>query len=198
VNGAGASAGNGLAFRCAAAARWLPRVLAASVLVAALLAARRIAPAAAAVGGFAWIGPLVVVVGAWFGLWIVRGGSEVWRVIRVTDEMLQFELGRHRTRLPLDQIQALSWQPPLAVRGRWLPAAAAIDSEGLEYRIPALLSNGSDAIRELLRCSGRRDLATWAETLALERRMGRAAGLTIAGYAGSAAVLSAGFAFFLR
>jgi len=198
VSGATGAEANGPEFRCGRAARWLPRVLGASILVAAILAARRVSPAAATLGEFTWIGPVVVLVGAWLGLWTVRGGSEVHRVIRVTPDALQFEIARRRTRLPFDEIRALGWQPPFAARGRWLPATAAIDSEGREHRLPGLLTDGTSLIRQLLLRSGRRDLSTWAETLGLERKMGRARGLTVAGYAGSAAVVSAGLAFFLR
>ena len=66
------------AFRCGRAARWLPRVLAAAVLVAALLAAFRFDPESA-LEQSKLLRNLVAVLGGGLALWIVKTGAEVSR-----------------------------------------------------------------------------------------------------------------------
>ena len=76
--------------------------------------------------------------------------------------------------------------------------AAIVDRHGARWRLPALLRDGDRLIDELVRRTGRHDLAVWAETLHLRRRMGRATIVTAAGYCAGLAFLVASAIFYLR
>jgi len=182
-------------FRCGAAARWLPRCLAAAILVGALLASYRVGPKAHA-AGWSYAGPLVVVAGAAAALWILRKGAELRTGLVPVEEGLEFVDGRRRTLLRWKEIDSLSYAPPFSTGRYWLPAAVLGDRDGRGWRISALTSDGTELIGELLRRASRSDLDAWADALQLDRRMARPGRSVLCGYAVAAAVLSAALGFY--
>jgi hypothetical protein len=188
--------GGELCFRCDVLARWLPRLLAATVLVATLLASFRLesarTPAVFRARYF------VVLVGAVCALWIVRQGGELRVRLRLVGDALIFEDGRRRSRLPFDQIDSLSYAPPFSVVRSWLPATLLFDRQGRSWRVSALLRSGDHLIAELVRRTGRHDLQVWSETLRLEGRMGRASIAIGTGYLVGVTILAAALVFYLR
>jgi hypothetical protein len=184
-------------WRCGPAARWLPRSLAASILVSALLAADRIAPQ---IGRSGWsvFGPALVLLGGLLALGIVRQGGEIRRTVTLAGDTVVFRDRSRRFELPLDRVEALSWEPSFAVRRNWIPALALIDRDGSRWRIPAFVADGGRLIAELVQRSGRNDLEAWADALQLERRMSRPGRRLLIGYVSAAAVLAVGLLFYLR
>jgi hypothetical protein len=183
-------------FGCPLPALWLPRLLAAVVLVAALLASYRIGTGLS-VSGFP-ARHVVVLLGAAIALWIVRQAGELRTEVRLTVDALVFARGARESRLRLEEIQSLSYDPPFAVQGLWLPAAALIDRDGRRWRLSAMLAGGDRLIGQLLRRTGRHDLEVWAETHHLRRRMGRTVLRQAAGYLVVSVVLAAALVFYFR
>ena len=80
------------AYRCGAAARWLPRALAGSLLAAAVVATNRVDPELV-ISGSPGFRTAVVVLAAILAVWILRQGSEVRLRIEVHERDLLFEFG---------------------------------------------------------------------------------------------------------
>jgi len=184
-----------LRFRCGPLARWLPRILAGAVLVAALLAVQRIERR----GSVGLQAPLLIAVaGAILALWVVRQGSEVHIEIEVDDEGLTFQRGVHRSELPFTAIESLTWAPSFSLTRTWVPGCVLLDDAGRHWRLSALLRQGDHLVAEIVRRAQREDLATWAGERALERHMGRRTVFVALGYAGAAAILVVALAFYWR
>ncbi len=168
-------------YRCSAAARWLPRVLAGSLLTCALAIGRTLDPGRQVPisGG---VGLLVAVAGAFLALQIVRGGSEVRAVISLHDLGVEFAAGEHKLTLPWSSIRSLDFVPPFLSLRRWLPAGRLIDDESRPWRLPALLEDGDRLIEDLLDRADRSDLRSWSEARGVGRKMGRAVPYLVAGY----------------
>jgi hypothetical protein len=183
-------------YRCARAARWLPRVLAGSVLAAAMLASFRIDPRVDAMG---W-GPVrtfVVLGGAVVALLILRKGAEVRTVVELDGEAVTFRQGGREASLPHRDLDSLEYAPPLSASRHWLPAAVLVDRWGKAWRLSAVLERGDRLIERLAAVTGRSDLESWIEALRLRRRMGRAGRLCLIGYLAAAAILAGGLVFYL-
>jgi len=180
-------------FACGLAARWLPRVLAGSLLVAALLAAERLQLAESVPQARA-IRYGVVLIGALLALGTVRRGAEVRQVVEIGGQSVVFrERGRERE-LRFDEIDRWVWAPPFSRSRFWLPAAMLVDRSGRAWRLPALLGNGGRLIALLVRRAGRHDLEVWAETLRLPTRMGRPRVVAASGYGIALLALAIGLA----
>jgi hypothetical protein len=184
-------------YRCATAARWLPRALAGSVLAATVLAAFRFDPyEVLSVTRFLRAG--LSLLGAILALWVVKKGAEVRTVFVLAGEEMVVRHGSRSYGLRLEEIERLDFEPPFAVTRTWLPALIVHDRFGQPWRVSALIENGSRFVEDLLRRVGRSDLETWAATLHLESKMARA-GLRVAvGYATAAIILAAGIAYYLH
>ena len=165
------SHGTDVVYRCGTAARWLPRTVAGTVLVAGLLAVGRL-DAGRAVPGAHTFRALLIVATAIAALWIVRKGAEVRLQVRVDDTALTFEWGRSSVSLPLDKIDAIRYEPPFGASRNWLPAAVLVDRDGREWRLSALLGSGDRLVDDIVRLGGREGLATWAA----EHHVGREGG----------------------
>jgi len=184
-------------FRCGAAARWLPRVLAGSVLATAMFVAMRPGPASAVLGAREFRAGLVIMAGV-VALWVVRKGGEVRIEVGLGRNGLVLSRGPHRTELAYDEIDGLRYEAPFGTSKSWLPAVVLTDRRGAAWRLSSLLDRGGDLIDDLLQLSGRQDLHAWADALRIRRRMagsGRRVGL---GYGGACVVLLAGVIFYLR
>ncbi|MCP3918558.1 MAG: hypothetical protein GY711_23675 [bacterium] len=168
-------------FRCRRAAVWLARALAASVLVAAALAASRIDPA----GVFAVSGSvrsMVLALGGLLGWVVLRQGAELRTVVTVKHDALEFDTGKKQVELSFDDVESIGFAHPMGEARIWLPALTLDARHERRWRISALISGGDELLRELLARSAREDLATWDKTLYLSRRMSRAGRWTAAGY----------------
>ena len=128
-------------FRCTAAARWLPRTLAASTLVSAMILSTRIYPGVADMG-WSHTRTLVVVVGATLALGIVRSGGMVRAEFSLAAEFLRLRIGRHERVLPYEQVVSMIYETPFVKPREWLPALVLIDRFGKRWRIPSLLADG--------------------------------------------------------
>jgi hypothetical protein len=192
TNGAG-----GTSYRCGAAARWLPMALAAGALATGFLAGERLvrAQGLAFGGGIRWV---VVGAGAALALWVLKAGSEARLILTVDAQGLHFKYGRQGAGLAFEAIDRLDWEPPLARSRMLFPALLLRDRYGRDWRLPVVLEAGPAALRALLDRSAREDLATWAETLALERRMGQSPLVVAAGYALAALMPLAAAVFYFR
>jgi hypothetical protein len=182
-------------FRCGLAARWLPRALGGAVLAAATLAALRL--------GLQGDHPLLIyvrnfsaLVGALLALWIVRKGAEVRRAIEVGDDGLSFVYRSRRAVLRFEEIVRLGYAAPFAHERNWLPAMLVHDRNRQSWRVPAVVRDGDRLMALFLETTGRSDLETWANTLALSRRMAASGRRVAIGYALAAAVLLAGLLYY--
>lgn len=184
-------------FRCGLAARWLPRVLAAAVLVAAVLAAFRVDPAEVLTAS-RYLRRGVALFGALAALWIVKKGAEVRTAVGIRGDQLVFRVGARSYELLIRDLERLEYETPFAVTRTWLPALVLRDRFGQPWRVSALISDGGTLIAELLRRTGRSDLATWSETLRLPRKMGQAGVRVAIGYAAAATIVAVGVAYYLH
>ncbi len=181
-------------YRCNLAARWLPRVLAAAILIGALVAGYRLADTAmGARFRFVLVGSAALI-----ALFVVRAGAEVRLAIRPQAEGLAFRLGRARSLLRYDRIDSLRFEGPFASGLRWIPTVVLISNRGDSWRIPALIADGEGLIDDLIRLSGREDLASWVDALGLKQRFRRVRSTLLAGYGAAAAIAAAGIVFYLR
>jgi len=176
-------------YAAGAAARWLPRAVAGALLAATMAGGLRIDPASSALAP--WIRAFVVLVGALAALAVVRRGSEVRARFAVDADGLVVRVGRHERRLPWRSMTRLEWLPPFAGARTWLPAFAVVDDAGRAWRVPAVVEDGDRLVDELVRRSGRNDLAAWAESQALRDRMARARSRVVIGYAVAALAFAA-------
>ncbi len=184
--------GNERWFRCAAAARWLPRVLAGCVLAAAMFFSfgRTTGPSL--------FGRAVVFAAALVALWIIRQGAELRTEVGLVEDAVIFGGGGRGIRLDLEKIDSIGYAPFFSSRARPLPAAVLIDRRGRSFRLPALLAHGDRLVELLVSRAGRDDLSAWVEARGVALRMGRATLLVTAGYVLSAATLIAGVVSYLR
>jgi hypothetical protein len=182
-------------YACGPAARWLPRVLAAAILVAAMLVAYRFDPHRSLTFARSLQG-ILVVLGAAIGLWIVRSGAELRVRVGLAREGVRFDYGRGAVTLAYDDVVRFDFESPLSSSRRLWPAAVLLDDRGRSWRLPALIGGGERLIRELVAASGRDDLESWAGSLGLARRMGHATALVAVGYTMAAAVVTAAIAFY--
>ncbi len=185
------------AYRCGAAARWLPRALAGSLLAAALVATNRVDPEFV-VSGSRGFRTAVIVLAAILAVWILRQGSEVRLRIEMDDRDLVFESGAQQSTLRLVDVESLRYDAPFGVSRYWLPATVLIDREGREWRLPALLEAGDRLVEEILQRCGKQDLETWAQALRIRSRMSRGDSRVRLGYATAAAILGAALVYYLH
>jgi hypothetical protein len=181
---------------CSAAARWLPRILAASLLAAGLLAAfhferRPNVPYASQFEAF------LVLVGGVLAFWVVKAGAEVRLRLRFEDGRLWFSYGGRSAALELRDIERFEYAAPFVAGRRWLAAAQIIDRGGAVWRVPALLANGGEWLDELLRRTGRSDLDAWAEALNLRERMSRAGRHLAIGYGVALGLIAVATVFYI-
>ena len=181
-------------YRCGLAARWLPRALAAAVLVAAVLAAFRFDPHEV-LSASRYLRNFLAVLGGALALWIVRKGGEVRTMFAVLDDELLIRHGMREYSLRLEDLDRLAYETPFAQSRTWLPALVLRDRFGQSWRVSAFLDGGGQFLEELLLRTGRSDLRSWAETLRLEEIMARAGRRVLIGYAASAAILAAGLLY---
>jgi hypothetical protein len=184
-------------YRCGLAARWLPRVLAAAVLVAAVLAAFRFDPYEVLTAS-KYLRKLVAVLGGVLALWIVRKGGEVRTAFAVGVEEMSVRHGSREYCLRLEDLDRLSYETPFAQSRTWLPALVLRDRFGQAWRVSSLLERGDRFLEELLVKTGRNDLRAWADTLQLGAVMAGAARRVLVGYLVSALILAAGLIYYLR
>ena len=189
-----APASEGPVYRTATAARWLPRIFAGSLLLAAMLGSYRIGPEAAR--GWRYARPAVVVFGAILALGVLRKGGEVRTAVGLDEEAVVFHAGSRELRLHYRDIASIHYAPPFSASRFWLPATVLVDRFGTAYRLSALLEDGDRLLDDLLRRCDRNSLDSWAEALQLRRRMGRPATIAAIGYAASAGILVAAVLFY--
>lgn len=184
-------------YRCGLAARWLPRVLAAAVLVAAVLAAYGF-DQHDVLSASKYLRNLVAVLGGVVALWIVRKGGEVRTAFAVGIEELLIRHGAREYSLRIEDIDRLAYETPFAQSRTWLSALVLRDRFGQAWRVPAFLSEGDRFVDELLARTGRSDLRAWADTLRLSEIMARTGRRVLIGYAASAAILGTGLIYHFR
>ena len=185
------------AYRCGAAARWLPRALAGSLLAAALVATMRVDPEVV-ISGSRGFRTAVVILAAVLALWILRRGGEVRLRIEVNARDLVFEFGAQSSTLRLADVETLRYDAPFGVSRSWLPATVLIDRAGREWRLPSLLDDGDRLVEKILQRSGKQNLEAWAHAMRIRSRMSRGAIRVRLGYATAAAILGAGWLYYLH
>ncbi len=181
-------------YRSGVAARWLPRILAAAILAAAMLAGLRLEER----GYGRALRTSVVLVGALTALLVVRRAGDVRVVFELGPQSLSLVRGAHRATLDLDRIERLRFDAPFVTSRHWVPAAVLVDRDGRDWRLPATLEGGDRLVRDLVGRIDRDDLRAWGDALGLERRMGRTRRVLIVGYGLAALVLLAALVFYLR
>lgn len=193
-----AGAGEGEAvFRCGWTSRNAPRVLAAALILAVFLVTGRFQDAPGIIGGARlhlalWGGAALL------SLWVLNKGAELRLRVGISDQGLSFGYGAGPAALRFDEIETLRFDPPFAARKSWVAATVLLDKRGKSWRLPVALEEGDRLVAELVRRSGREDLATWSDVLHVERRMRRGGLHTAAVYATAGAFLIAAVAFYLR
>lgn len=183
-------------YRCGTAARWLPRTLAAAILVTAMLGAFRLDPAGAAL--LPMVRQFVVFAGALLALGVARKGAEVRIRFGLASNALIVTVGSRNWRLLWPEIQRLDWAAPFAGSLSWLPATVLIDRDGRSWRVPALIDGGDQLLVELLRRAERHDLDSWAEVYHVVPRMARYRLRIRVGYAIALLILVVGVAYYLH
>lgn len=183
-------------YGCGVAARWLPRALAAAVLVAAMLAAFRI-------GGtgdplLLMVRRFVVVAGAFLALGVLRKGSEVRCRFALTQDALTVVVASRHYRLELADLQRLDYAAPFAGTLCWLPAAVLVDHDGRNWRVPALVGEADELFVDLLRNANRHDLDSWADVYRIVPRMSRHALRIRVGYGVALAIVLVGLGYYLH
>lgn len=183
-------------YGCGAAARWLPRALAAAVLMTAMFGVFRIDDTGDAL--LPTVRRFIVVAGALLALSVARKGSEVRCKFGLTGEALTVVVGSRHYRLELADVGRLDYAAPFAGSLNWLPAAVLIDKDGRSWRVPALVRDGDELFAELLRRANRHDLDSWAEVYRIVPRMGRYTFRIRLGYAVAAAIALVGLGYYFH
>jgi hypothetical protein len=184
-------------YRCSAAARWLPRTVAATVVLATLFVTGRFEGAPGVVGSprlrmALWIGAGL------FALWVLRKGAELRLRCWLTGDSLVFDYGTKPNSLPFGEIESLKFAPPFSWRRSWIAATVIQDRRGQAWRLPVALVDGDLLVNELVTRSGREDLAAWVDALNVLPRMRRGRLHPFLAYAIAAAVAAAAIVFNLR
>jgi len=183
-------------YGCGAAARWLPRTLAAAVLVTAMFGALRIDGSGDSL--LPTVRRFVVVAGALLALGVARRGSEVRCRFGLTEHALTVAVGSRRFGLDLADIQRLDYAAPFSGSLNWLPATVLVDKDGRSWRVPALVDRGDELLEEILRRVNRHDLDSWAEVYRIVPRMGRYSFRIRFGYGVAAAIVLVGVGYYLH
>lgn len=183
-------------YGCGAAARWLPRTLAAAVLATAMFGALRIDGSGDAL--IPTVRRLVIVAGALLALGVARKGSEVRCRFGLTDRALTVAVGSRRFDLELAAIQRLDYASPFSGSLNWLPATVLVDKDGRSWRVPALVNEGDELFEDLLRRTDRHDLDSWAEVYRIVPRMARYSFRIRFGYGVAAAIALVGVGYYLH
>ena len=164
-----------------AAARWLPRTLAAAVMIASTILSARIYTGVAGTG-WSHSRTLVILAGAACALVIVRSGGMVRAEFSLTKEALRLRIGKHTLELPYELIVSLTYETPFVRPREWLPAMVLTDRFGKRWRVPALLTDGETFVTDLTRAVGRDELRSFASAHRLTNRMAASRGRLIWGY----------------
>ena len=188
---------DGAVYACGRAARLSPRMLAAAVVVAVFLVTSRFQHAPGLIGSTR-IRLALWAAAALFALGALSKGAELRLRVGILDDGLSFTYGARPAILRFGEIASLRFAPPFFARRSWLAATVLLDTRGQAWRLPVALEAGDRLVADLVRRSGREDLATWAEVLHLEHRMRRGRMHTVAVYATAAAFLIAAVAFYLH
>jgi len=168
-------------YRCSKAGVWLPRVLAAATLIAAVLISMRIDDSV--IGNASYARGALAAAGGFLGLVIIRTGAWAGAIYRLRDDALEICFSaKDRRELPFEQINSLTYDVPFARRRQWLPAMILVDRFGVAWRVPSILNHGDQFVRDLLAACGRDDLASFASAHRLEARMARYARRVQFGY----------------
>ena len=113
-------------YRCGVSARWMPRTVAAAVLLAALLGSFRLEAGDLNSTGFP-LRVFLMVSGGAMALWILRSGAEVRLVVALEDERVTLSYGgRRSSSLPLSRIEHFEFDYPMTASRRLLPAAVLL------------------------------------------------------------------------
>jgi len=168
-------------YRCAPAARWLPRILAASVFVGATILSTRIY-AGVAGSGWSHSRTLVVLFGAAFALGIVRSGGMVHAKFSLSADALRLGVGKHERELPFEQIVSMTYESPFVKPREWLPALVLVDRFDKRWRVPALLMDGERFVEDLTNAADRDDLRSFVTAHNLCARMERLRWRLVCGY----------------
>jgi hypothetical protein len=184
-------------YACGTAARWLPRVVAGSLLTAGLLAVGRLGMQPG-VPGARTFRMLLVMATALAALWIVRKGGEVRIRVHVAAAQIRFELGRRGASLSFEDIEGVRYEAPFGPSRFWLPATVLVGRDGRGWRLSALLDSGGRLVDEIVERSGREDIAAWVDALGIRERMGRARQRVRVGYAIAAGIVLVAALYALR
>lgn len=176
--------------RSTRAARWLPRVLAGSVLAAAMIGARGMDPENV-VSGSDTARLLVTVFGAALAWWLVRTGGEARVSVRAGDDGVEFRAGSHRRVLEYRDMTAVRFQVPFEARWRWLPALVLVDRFGAGWRVPAFIERGPELLRRILERCPAEEAVRWAEARRVDRSLERSRRFVPIGYVVAVVVLAA-------
>jgi hypothetical protein len=138
---------------------------------------------------------VLVVAAAAAALWLVRAGSEARMEVILESDRLRLGAGRRHVELPIREIEALDYDPPLASSSRWLPAVVLIDRRDRRWRIPAAIGDGTALIEKVIERSGEESLKAWAEARRIAARMTASRWTTVTGYLVAGALIVAASVF---
>jgi hypothetical protein len=184
-------------YRCSAAARWLPRTLAGTVVLAALLVTSRFGNAPGIVGSARlrmaiWIGAGLL------ALWLLRKGAELRLRVSLTGNSLVFDYGGKPSSLRIEEIETLRFAPPFSWRRSWVAATVLQDGRGRTFRLPVALVAGDCLVSAVVARSAREDLSSWVDALKILPRMQRGRMHQALGYTIAAGIALAAVFFYLR
>jgi hypothetical protein len=162
-------------WQCSPVAIWLPRALAAVVLIVAVIASRTMDPGDLYQGSSLYRG-LSVVLGALVALGILKQGGVLRWTIKIGEAGIIFNTGAKSNQLEYRDIVSIDYQWPFSSSRHWVPALVLEDRFGGKWRIPSFICDGSELLQELLRATGRSELSDWANARKIGASMGRGIG----------------------
>jgi hypothetical protein len=180
--------------RCSAGGVWVPRLLAGSVLVTAVIASRTMDPDQLFSSSRVYRG-LVIVLGGIIALWVLKDGGIVRRSVQACKQGLVFRSGRKEDVLEYRDIVHIDYHLPFSSGRHWVPALVLEDRLGTAWRIPSFIEDGAGLVAELLERSDRSELDAWSDARNIPRRMGTGVGSPKFWYAVSGLILVYGLIF---
>ncbi len=180
--------------RCSRGGIWLPRVLAAAVLLAAVIASRTLDPDHLFASSRIFR-PLVIVLGGIVALWILKDGGIVRWSVRAGESGLVFRVGRKENLLEYRDIVHIDYHLPFSDGRHWLTAMVLTDRLEGHWRIPSFIGDGKGLLEELLRQADRNELIAWSDARRIPVRIGRGAGSLGLWYGVAGTVLALGLLF---
>ena len=157
-------------FRCPVAARWLPHALAAAVLAALTIVSQ---PGDSDPSRSSFLRPIVIVVGAGLGLWVLRRGAVLRRQVTLGAAGMSIALGRRERTLEYRDVASIDARIPFEASWQWVPTVVVVDVFEHSWEIPMAIDDGPRLLETFLDRCDRDDLRVWADARSIRRRLSR-------------------------